>query len=275
MPSIVTTVLYLLALVSGPVLAADTSHDSLELLWPDGAPEAKGDAITDQPALSIHLPPKGKANGAAVVVNPGGGYHVLAADHEGLQMARALNRQGITAFVLRYRLLPDYQATVALLDGKRAMRYVRFHAKRFGIDPNRVGMLGSSAGGHLTAAVGTSFDLMHQGFVITDLHRYAIGKILSERQKPRLMPFIAGTKHHRLRRHLDKLCHRVSQHVNALAIQQAADHRKQRNFRFVSEPDSGSQRPAIVFLVRQPPGIVITLDIGIVIRVPGIRVDAV
>lgn len=129
-------------------------QDSQVLLWPKGeVPEAQGTGALDQPALTIHLPSPESANGCGVIVNPGGGYHVLAADHEGLQVARELNRRGIAAFVLRYRLLPTYQPATALLDGKRAVRYVRHHAKIFGIDPHRIGMLGFSAGGHLTAAV--------------------------------------------------------------------------------------------------------------------------
>ena len=146
----------IIALLLGLPLNAEITQDSTVLLWPDGAPQAKGDQVTDQPALTVHFPPKDKANGAAVVVNPGGGYQILASDHEGLQVARELNRHGITAFVLRYRLKPDYQPAVALLDGQRAIRYVRAHAKGFGIAPNRIGMLGFSAGGHLSAAVGTA-----------------------------------------------------------------------------------------------------------------------
>ena len=134
-------------------------QDERVLLWPDGAPEAKGDKETDRPSLTVHLPSAETANGAAVIVNPGGGYQVLASDHEGLQIARDLNRRGVAAFVLQYRLLPDYEPEVALLDAKRAVRYVRHHAEKFRIDPDRVGMLGFSAGGHLTAAVGTSFDV--------------------------------------------------------------------------------------------------------------------
>ncbi len=73
-----------------------------------------------------------------------------------MHVAAALNKVGIRAFVLRYRVGPKYHSTVSLLDGQRAIRYVRHHAERFDIDPNRLGMLGFSAGGHLTFAVGTS-----------------------------------------------------------------------------------------------------------------------
>jgi acetyl esterase/lipase len=152
--------LLFLSLWSAAMLAAgaETLHDSSVLLWPGGAPGAKGTEITDQPGLTIHLPTKEKATGAAVVVNPGGAYTKLASDHEGLQVARWLNSVGVTAFVLRYRLMPDYRPSVALHDAQRAIRYVRHNAATFGIDPDRIGMLGFSAGGHLAsaAAIGLS-----------------------------------------------------------------------------------------------------------------------
>ncbi len=138
--------------------ASHPLHDSTVLLWPDGAPQAQGSEVTDKPALTLHFPPKAKATGAAVIVNPGGGYNILASDHEGLQVARWLNSIGVTAFVLRYRLKPTYQPPTALLDAQRAVRYVRYHAAEYGISPNRIGMLGFSAGGHLASATGTRFD---------------------------------------------------------------------------------------------------------------------
>ena len=130
-------------------------HDTAIALWPDGAPGAKGDGATDVPTLSIHLPRRELSTGAAVIVNPGGGYHILAADHEGLQVARYLNRHGIAAFVLRYRLQPNYGIDTALADAERAIRTVRARATDFGIDANRVGMMGFSAGGHLASLAGT------------------------------------------------------------------------------------------------------------------------
>jgi acetyl esterase/lipase len=128
------------------------------LLWPDGAPEADGHDPIDVPAITIHLPKPELATGTGIIVNPGGGYRILASDHEGLQVARWLNRNGIAAFVLRYRVGPKYHSEVSLLDGCRAMRMVRSKASEFGISPTRIGMLGFSAGGHLVAAVGTRYD---------------------------------------------------------------------------------------------------------------------
>ncbi|MDG2071931.1 MAG: alpha/beta hydrolase [Pseudomonadales bacterium] len=133
-------------------------NESMVLLWPDGAPQAKGTAITDQPALTIHLPKAELANGTAVVINPGGGFSKLASDSEGLHVAQWLNSFGVAAFVVRYRLRPNYEPSVALLDAKRALRYVRDSAEKFGIDPDRIGVMGFSAGGRLAAAVAIGSD---------------------------------------------------------------------------------------------------------------------
>jgi acetyl esterase/lipase len=108
------------------------------------------------PQLTIHL--ASNANGAGVIVCPGGGYRTLASDHEGLQVAQWLNKAGVHAFVLRYRLGPKHHSSVSLRDGKRAVRLVRHRSSDWGLDPNRLGMLGFSAGGHLTLATGLSAD---------------------------------------------------------------------------------------------------------------------
>ena len=128
------------------------------LLWPAGAPGAEGRESTDMPSISVHLPQPAKAIGTGIVINPGGGYRTLASDHEGLQVARWLNRQGIAAFVLKYRIGPKYTTETSLLDGLRAVRLVRANAGKLGISPTRLGMLGFSAGGHLVTAVGTRYD---------------------------------------------------------------------------------------------------------------------
>jgi acetyl esterase/lipase len=129
-----------------------------QLLWPDGAPGAKGIEEKDKPTLRIYPPPDRKANGAGVVVCPGGGYRGLAMDHEGHQVAQWLNRLGVAVFVLRYRLAPDYMHPAPLLDVRRAIRFVRHHASRFRICPERVGVMGFSAGGHLASTAATHFD---------------------------------------------------------------------------------------------------------------------
>ncbi len=128
-------------------------------LWPAGAPGAKGKEEKDKPNVTLYAPDKSKANGCAVIIAPGGGYHVHAIDHEGTQVAKALNARGITAFVFKYRLKSGgYQPGDALIDARRAVRFVRSKAKEFDISPTRIGMLGFSAGGHLAGAIGTDFD---------------------------------------------------------------------------------------------------------------------
>jgi acetyl esterase/lipase len=141
----------------GPV---DTAHGNREflLLWPAGAPGALGTEAVDKPKITIYRAPAEKANGASVVVCPGGGYGVVAADHEGKQVAEWLNSFGVSAFVLQYRLGPRYHHPAPLQDAQRAIRLVRSKAREFGIDPRRVGILGFSAGGHLSSTAGTHFD---------------------------------------------------------------------------------------------------------------------
>ena len=126
-------------------------------LWPQGAPGALGREPQDVPTLTPYLAPKGRATGAAVIVCPGGGYGRLA-DHEGRPVAEWLNTIGVTAFVLKYRLGPRYRHPSMLQDAGRAIRTVRARAAEWGLDPERVGILGFSAGGHLASTAGTHFD---------------------------------------------------------------------------------------------------------------------
>jgi acetyl esterase/lipase len=142
-------------LASGVSLAA--THPVVRL-WPGVAPGALGDKPEDVPTLTIYLPDPAKAVRTGVVVCPGGGYVHLAMQMEGTDIAEWLNSIGIAAFVLKYRLGPRYHHPIEMWDGQRAMRYVRFHAKDYGIDPNRIGIWGFSAGGHLASTVGTHFD---------------------------------------------------------------------------------------------------------------------
>lgn len=126
-------------------------------LWPGGAPGAQGSADEDKPTLSIYLPPAERAVGTAVVVCPGGGYRNLAIDHEGEQIARWWNSLGVAAFVLKYRLGPKYHHPVQLNDALRAIRVVREGAWRYGVQANRIGVMGFSAGGHLASSAATLF----------------------------------------------------------------------------------------------------------------------
>jgi len=125
-------------------------------LWANGAPGAKGDAPEDIPSVQLYQPPADKASGAAIVVCPGGGYGHLAR-HEGHDIAVWLNGIGVTAVVLKYRLGPKYQHPAMMQDALRAIRYTRSKASEWKIDPNRVGVMGFSAGGHLASTAATQF----------------------------------------------------------------------------------------------------------------------
>ena len=144
-------------------VASFAAPNKVELLWTGGAPGALGVADEDKPSLTIYLPEQAKATGVGVVVCPGGGYQMLAMDHEGRQVAEWLNSLGIAAFVLKYRLGPRYHHPVEMEDGQRAMRFVRFHAKDYGVAADRLGLWGFSAGGHLASTVGTHFDRGNPG----------------------------------------------------------------------------------------------------------------
>lgn len=171
--------LLILAALAAPIFAADPLEVAL---WPNGAPGSEGktakEVVTDRgkdgvrnrtvasihnPTLTVYLPAKEKANGAAVVICPGGGHRYLAIDHEGYDVAKWLSSAGVAAFVLKYRLAREegssYKVdTHALGDGLRAIRTVRARAKEWSVDPARVGIIGFSAGGEVAALAGTRFD---------------------------------------------------------------------------------------------------------------------
>jgi acetyl esterase/lipase len=152
-------------------------------LWPGDVPGETGDlgpekieaskpgerkltklGNVSRPTITIHRPPRGKDTGASVIIAPGGGYYILAMDLEGDEVAAWLNSIGVTGIVLKYRVprrpgTPKEQPPIgALQDAQRALSLVRSRAAEWGMDPNRIGMLGFSAGGHLTAWTSTSFD---------------------------------------------------------------------------------------------------------------------
>lgn len=119
-------------------------------------------ALIKEPTLEIYLPPKRIASNKAVIICPGGGYRYLAYDWEGIEIAKWLNTKGISAFVLKSRL-PLSQSLIVpheapLQDAQRAMRWVRFNADKFNINPNKIGVIGFSAGGHLASTLGTQFN---------------------------------------------------------------------------------------------------------------------
>jgi acetyl esterase/lipase len=146
-------------------------------LYPEGIPnsrttpdEEKSDSADgiliiskiSRPTLTVYLPPKEKATGVAVIICPGGGYSIVAAGHEGADVAKRFNEVGITAFVLKYRI-PSDQTMInkeigPLQDAQRAIQIVRSRAAEWGVDPHRTGMMGFSAGGHLASTAGTHFN---------------------------------------------------------------------------------------------------------------------
>ncbi len=137
-------------------------------LWPEGVPGLRADAAPDvvaegrvtavhHPSLTLHAAPARTANGTAVVVCPGGGYERLAVDHEGGQIAQWFNARGVTVFLLRYRLV-EYGQPAPLRDVLRAIRTVRSRAAEFGVQPDRIGVVGFSAGGHVASCAATLFD---------------------------------------------------------------------------------------------------------------------
>ncbi|NQU24173.1 MAG: alpha/beta hydrolase [Candidatus Nealsonbacteria bacterium] len=139
-----------------------------ELLWPDGAPGAKGEEPADKPTLTVCLSDKEKATGAAslavggtaVVVCPGGGYGGLAVGHEGKDIAAWFNQMGVAAFILEYRHRgKGYGHPAPLQDAQRAIRTVRSRSAEFGVDAKKIGVMGFSAGGHLASTAGTHFDV--------------------------------------------------------------------------------------------------------------------
>src|SRR5687767_2722160 len=166
----------LAALLLAPTLLA--AAPKVVDLWPGAAPGEKSDIGPEadltkptenliagrrlirlgnvgKPSMTIMKPAPEKDNGACVVIFPGGGYHILAWDLEGTEVAEWLNKNGVTGIVVKYRVpkRPGQENYVApLQDAQRAMGLVRANAKEWGIDPERIGTLGFSAGGHLAAA---------------------------------------------------------------------------------------------------------------------------
>ena len=156
--------LALTLLLASRIVAADiTTEPSTEPsqpsvhLWDQDAPGAQGSADADIPTLTPFLISGQKTTVAAFIVCPGGAYGHLA-PHEGAPVARWLNTVGINAFVLKYRIGPKYHHPVEMEDVQRAIRLVRSRAEEWNLDPNRIGIIGFSAGGHLASTAATHFD---------------------------------------------------------------------------------------------------------------------
>ena len=178
--SLLLSVAFLLALANLPLLAAEpTTEPPVMNVWPAGAPGEKGDIGEERlmppqgekqvdrlsnvsvPTITVYKPAKEKDTGTAVLICPGGGYSILAMDLEGTEVAEWLNSIGVTGIVLKYRVprRKDQEKHLApLQDAQRAMSLVRRHADDWGIAKDRIGILGFSAGGHLSATASTNFD---------------------------------------------------------------------------------------------------------------------
>ena len=138
-------------------------------LWPEGVPGLKADASEEKtdgqgrfwnihhPSLTVYAPAEGKANGTGMILASGGGYQRVAIGLNGGEVTRWLNSLGVTVFVLKYRAM-EYGHPAPLQDALRSMRVVRSRAAEWKIDPKKIGMIGGSAGAHLTASSGTLFD---------------------------------------------------------------------------------------------------------------------
>jgi acetyl esterase/lipase len=167
--------IFLAALLAGSVVAQDQTL----LLWPNGAPGSEGKTGNEsvrvnenaehilssihKPTLSVYLPSKSSATGAAIIIAPGGGHRELWVDHEGYNVAKWLAAHGVAAFVLKYRLARENGSSYTidgteLSDIKRAIRLVRSRAREWGVDPERIGVMGFSAGGELAAMAATRYD---------------------------------------------------------------------------------------------------------------------
>jgi acetyl esterase/lipase len=169
-----------LALILGFVAPSRAADKPLVLeLWPGKVPGEPGEVGAEKitgdrgsrrltnvsrPTITVYRPAKDHDTGAAVLIAPGGGYSILAWDHEGEDVAAWLNSLGVTGVLLKYRVprrpdwRPDEPSFGPHQDAQRALSLVRSRAKEWGIDPQRIGMLGFSAGGHLTAMTSTKFD---------------------------------------------------------------------------------------------------------------------
>ena len=176
-------------------MAAAAQQGKTYNLWPEGAPNANGNP-TDTAKVTVFLPDAKKATGRAVVICPGGGYGFLAMDHEGYDWAPFFNREGIAAIVLKYRM-PRGNCEVPVSDAEEAMRLVRRNAKQWNINPQQVGIMGSSAGGHLASTIAThatgdaapNFQILFYPVITMDpafTHQGSHDNLLSEKPKKKL-----------------------------------------------------------------------------------------
>lgn len=156
---LLSAILVVSAFAQAPQLPPMPIQDGQILpLWSGGAPGAQGTDDKDIPTITVYLPRTLPAGMTAVIVCPGGSYVNLAMNHEGRQVASYMNSQGVIAFVLKYRLGPKYHHPIELGDVQRAIRTLRANATAWRINPDRIGIMGFSAGGHLAMSASTHFE---------------------------------------------------------------------------------------------------------------------
>jgi acetyl esterase/lipase len=161
--AIVTLCLVSTAVAFGHMERDRSAETQTILLWEGGAPGALAQGDEDKPSITVYRPWGPNVSGTSVIVAPGGSYGFLADNHEGRQVANWFNAMGVTAFVLKYRLGPRYHHPIELGDAQRAIRLVRSRAREFEVSPDRIGMMGFSAGGHLASTAETHFDSGNPG----------------------------------------------------------------------------------------------------------------
>ena len=150
-------------LYNGPIPNSQQPSTPLDTTLTKGVGKNKIDILNGvvRPTLTVFLPDPAKATGSSVIICPGGGYSILAISHEGYDVAKRLNAEGIAAFVLKYRLpkggIMKDKSIGPLQDAQRAIQVVREQAKKWNVNPSKIGIMGSSAGGHLAATAGTHF----------------------------------------------------------------------------------------------------------------------
>jgi acetyl esterase/lipase len=159
---ILSTIVFLTAKASGALAEPAAPEPQRIVLWPDQAPIGDDKFEKATSFITVHRPAAENANGAAFVICPGGGYGGLVDGPEGHGIAKWLVRHGIAGIVLNYRL-PSGRSSVPLSDAQRAIRIVRQEAKDWNIKPDRIGILGFSAGGHLASTAATHFDAGDSG----------------------------------------------------------------------------------------------------------------
>lgn len=217
----------LVAVLIQSAVVSDAAEPAEIEIWPSGLPagsvkipEERAKQLTaelteerikfvDNPTLTVFPAPEATANGCAVVICPGGGYNILAWPKEGIEVAEWFNTIGVTAFVLKYRVPrrdPENVHWEPMQDVQRAVRVVRHQAKKWGIDPDRIGTLGFSAGGHLTVMSGVQYntkcydrvdeadDLSCRPDFICPIYAAYLGDGYDDKKGAKLGPLVTVTK---------------------------------------------------------------------------------